>query len=61
MRVFIEKGRIQILQSRFNFDTPLPPEDGWNKKKNIKKKRKWRGKALAIGLSELPFFILRKN
>ena len=37
MQVFIEKRRIQILQSRFNSDTPLPPEDGWNKKKILRK------------------------
>ena len=41
MRVFIEKGRIQSLHFRSNFDTPLPPEDGWNLKKK-KKKKKWK-------------------
>ena len=42
MRVFIEKGRIQSLHFRSNFDTPLSPEDDWNqkKKKKIKKKKK---------------------
>ena len=39
MRVFIEKGGIQSLHFRSNFDTPLPPEDGWNLKKKKKKKK----------------------
>ena len=64
MRVFIEKGRIQSLHFRSNFDTPLSPEDGWNQKKKIKikkKKKKIARKNFSHWAIQIALFHFEKN